>query len=83
VENLPSVLLAGLTKILIKNKIKIMEVLKKFLQSRKFWIAMGSIFIPMVALKLNMSADDIEKLYYSLLALLLGQSLSDFGKGNK
>ena len=60
-----------------------MDVLKKFLGSRKFWIAMGSIFIPLVAVKLNMTPDEIEKLYYSLLALLLGQSLSDFGKGNK
>jgi len=60
-----------------------MEVLQKFFKSRKFWIAMGSIFVPMVAVKLNMTPEDIEKLYYSLLALLLGQSLSDFGKGNK
>lgn len=60
-----------------------MEILKKFLNSRKFWITMGSIFVPMVAVKLNMSPEDIEKLYYSLLALLLGQSISDFGKGNK
>ena len=60
-----------------------MEVLSKFLKSRKFWIAMGSIFIPMVSVKLGMTPEEIEKLYYSLLALLLGQSLSDFGKGNK
>ena len=60
-----------------------MEVLKKFLNSRKFWITMGSIFIPMVAVKLSMTPEEIEKLYYSLLALLLGQSISDFGKGNK
>jgi len=60
-----------------------MEVLRKFLNSRKFWITMGSIFIPMVAVKLSMTPEEIEKLYYSLLALLLGQSISDFGKGNK
>jgi len=61
-----------------------MEVIKKFIGSRKFWIAMGSIFIPIIAVKINwMTPDEIEKLYYSLLALLLGQSLSDFGKGNK
>lgn len=60
-----------------------MDVLRKFLNSRKFWIAMGSVFIPMIAVKLSMTPDEIEKLYYSLLALLLGQSLSDFGKGNK
>jgi len=60
-----------------------MEVLRKFLNSRKFWITMGSIFIPMVAVKLSMTPEEIEKLYYSLLALLLGQSIRDFGKGNK
>ena len=50
-----------------------MEVLRKFLNSRKFWITMGSIFIPMVAVKLSMTPEEIEKLYYSLLALLLGK----------
>ena len=61
-----------------------MEIIKKFIKSRKFWIAMGSIFLPLVVAKVDwMSAEEIEKLYYSLLALLLGQSLSDFGKEKK
>tara|TARA_R110000824_G_scaffold97444_1_gene232895 strand:- start:308 stop:493 length:186 start_codon:yes stop_codon:yes gene_type:complete len=51
--------------------------------SKKTWIAISSIIIPICARFLNVDEIHVQEIYISLLALLGGQSLADFGKSNK
>ncbi len=57
-----------------------METLKKMFDSRKFWYTMGAIFVPFVAVKLGLTEGEVEKVYYAILTLILGQGLADIKK---
>jgi|TARA_R100001163_G_C5051798_1_gene188566 hypothetical protein len=57
-----------------------MEILKKMFDSRKFWYTIGAIFIPFAAVKLGLTEAEIEKVYYAILTLILGQGLADIKK---
>ncbi len=57
-----------------------METLKKMFDSRKFWYTMGAVFVPFVAVKLGLTEGEVEKVYYAILTLILGQGLADIKK---
>ena len=57
-----------------------MEILKKMFSSRKFWYTVGAIFVPFVAVKLGLAEGEVEKVYYAILTLILGQGLADIKK---
>ncbi len=55
-------------------------MLKKMFNSRKFWYTVGAIFVPAVSVKLGLSEAEVEKVYYAILALILGQGIADIKK---
>jgi uncharacterized membrane protein YqaE (UPF0057 family) len=57
-----------------------MEILKKMVDSKKFWYTLGAIFVPFVAVKLGLTETEIEKVYYAILTLILGQGIADIKK---
>tara|TARA_R110002020_G_scaffold283983_1_gene499617 strand:+ start:426 stop:602 length:177 start_codon:yes stop_codon:yes gene_type:complete len=57
-----------------------MDILKKMFGSRKFWYTMGAIFVPFIAVKLGLTEGEVEKVYYAILALILGQGIADISK---
>jgi hypothetical protein len=58
-------------------------ILTQLLSSKKVWLGISSICIPMAASWLGVDEDTVSKIWYSLLAMLLGQSAADFGKSKK
>jgi hypothetical protein len=57
-----------------------MEMLKKMFDSKKFWYATSAIFVPFIAAKLGLSEAEVEKVYYAILTLILGQGIADIKK---
>jgi len=57
-----------------------MDILKKMFGSRKFWYTIGAIFIPFIAAKLGLGEAEVEKVYYAILTLILGQGIADISK---
>jgi uncharacterized membrane protein YqaE (UPF0057 family) len=57
-----------------------MEILKKMFNSKKFWYTVGAIFVPFVAVKLGLAESEVEKVYYAILTLILGQGIADIKK---
>jgi hypothetical protein len=57
-----------------------MEMLKKIFDSKKFWYTIGAIFVPVAAVKLGLTEAEIEKVYYAILTLILGQGIADIKK---
>jgi uncharacterized membrane protein YqaE (UPF0057 family) len=57
-----------------------MEILKKMFNSKKFWYTVGAVFVPFVAVKLGLTEGEIEKVYYAILTLILGQGIADIKK---
>ena len=41
---------------------------------------MGAIFVPFIAAKLGLTEVEVEKVYYAILALILGQGIADIAK---
>jgi uncharacterized membrane protein YgaE (UPF0421/DUF939 family) len=58
-------------------------ILTKLLSSKKVWLGISSIIIPMIALSLGVDETSVSQIWWSLIAMLGGQSLADFGKSNK
>tara|TARA_Y100001937_G_scaffold84058_1_gene113721 strand:+ start:50 stop:235 length:186 start_codon:yes stop_codon:yes gene_type:complete len=58
-------------------------ILTQLLKSKKVWLGISSIIIPMIANFLGADEEAVSKIWYSLLAMLLGQSAADFGKERK
>ena len=58
-------------------------ILMKLLKSKKVWLGISSIVIPLVAGALGVDEATVSKIWYSCLAMLLGQSAADFGKESK
>jgi|TARA_Y100000004_G_scaffold52858_2_gene58759 uncharacterized membrane protein YqaE (UPF0057 family) len=57
-----------------------MEILKKIFNSKKFWYTVGAIFVPFIAVKLGLTEAEVEKVYYAILTLILGQGIADISK---
>jgi|TARA_R110001583_G_scaffold91941_4_gene234067 hypothetical protein len=58
-------------------------ILTQLLTSKKVWLGISSIVIPMIALALGVDETSVSQIWWSLIAMLGGQSLADFGKSNK
>jgi hypothetical protein len=58
-------------------------IITQLLSSKKVWLGISSIVIPMIANYLGVDEDAVSKIWWSLLAMLLGQSAADFGKSAK
>jgi len=57
-----------------------MEILKKMFNSKKFWYTVSAVFVPFVAVKLGLTEGEVEKVYYAILTLILGQGIADIKK---
>ena len=58
-------------------------IITQLLTSKKVWLGISSILVPMIATALGADEDAVSKVWWSLIAMLGGQSLADFGKSNK
>ena len=58
-------------------------IIKQLLSSKKVWLGISSIVIPIVASWLGVDETSVSQIWWSLIAMLGGQSLADFGKSNK
>ena len=58
-------------------------ILTQLLTSKKVWLGISSILIPMIALALGVDETSVSQIWWSLIAMLGGPSLADFGKSNK
>ena len=58
-------------------------ILTKLLSSKKVWLGISSSVVPMIALALGVDETSVSQIWWSLIAMLGGQSLADFGKSNK
>jgi hypothetical protein len=58
-------------------------IITKLLTSKKVWLGISSIVVPIIATLLGADEDAVSKIWWSLLAMLGGQSFADFGKESK
>ena len=58
-------------------------IITQLLTSKKVWLGLASIVIPLIANALNVDEESVSKIWWSLIAMLGGQSLADFGKSKK
>ena len=58
-------------------------IITKLLTSKKVWLGISSILIPIIATFLGADEEAVSNIWWSLIAMLGGQSLADFGKSNK
>lgn len=58
-------------------------IITQLLTSKKVWLGISSIVVPMIAAGLGVDEESVSKIWWSLIAMLGGQSLADFGKSNK
>ena len=66
-------------------KIKLNEILYYYtiIEQQKIWIGLSSIVIPLIAKKLNVDEESVSQIWWSLISMLAGVSLADFGKEAK
>jgi|TARA_B100001741_G_C16306405_1_gene483752 hypothetical protein len=57
-----------------------MEMLKKMFNSKKFWYTVSAVLVPFAAAKLGLTEAEVEKVYYAILTLILGQGIADIKK---
>ena len=58
-------------------------IITKLLSSKKVWLGLASIIIPLVAKALEVDEESVSQIWWSVIAMLGGQSLADFGKSKK
>ena len=58
-------------------------IITQLLSSKKVWLGISSIVIPIIASALGVDETAVSQIWWSLIAMLGGQSLADFGKSNK
>ncbi len=58
-------------------------IITQLLTSKKVWLGLASIVIPLVAKFLNVDEESVSQIWWSLIAMLGGQSFADFGKSKK
>ncbi len=55
----------------------------KMLKSKKFWYAVVGVLVNLLSDNFGLDAAQTQNILYSVVALILGQGLSDLGKGAK
>tara|TARA_R100001460_G_C3479072_1_gene168062 strand:- start:335 stop:529 length:195 start_codon:yes stop_codon:yes gene_type:complete len=58
-------------------------LISKILSSKKTWIGIASIIVPLIAKALDVDEESVSQIWWSLIAILGGQSLADLGKEAK
>ena len=58
-------------------------IITQLLTSKKVWLGLASIIIPLIANALDVDEESVSKIWWSLIAMLGGQSFADFGKSKK
>ena len=58
-------------------------IITQLLSSKKVWLGISSILVPIIATWLGVDEDAVSKIWWSLIAMLGGQSFADFGKSKK
>ena len=58
-------------------------IITQLLTSKKVWLGISSIVVPMIAAALGVDEESVSKIWWSLIAMLGGHSLADFGKSKK
>ena len=58
-------------------------IITQLLGSKKVWLGISSIVVPLIAKALDVDETSVYLIFWSLIAMLGGQSLADFGKSNK
>ena len=58
-------------------------ILTQLLSSKKVWLGISSILVPMIASALGVDETSVSQIWWSLIAMLGGQSLADLGKSAK
>ena len=58
-------------------------IITQLLSSKKVWLGISSIIVPMIATALGVDEESVSTIWWSLIAMLGGQSFADFGKSNK
>jgi hypothetical protein len=58
-------------------------IITQLLSSKKVWLGISSILVPIIAAALGVDETSVSQIWWSLIAMLGGQSLADFGKSNK
>ena len=58
-------------------------ILTQLLSSKKVWLGISSIVIPIIASALGVDETSVSQIWWSLMAMLGGQSLADLGKSAK
>ena len=58
-------------------------IISQLLTSKKVWLGISSIVVPLIASTLGVDETAVSQIWWSLIAMLGGQSLADFGKSAK
>ena len=58
-------------------------IITQLLTSKKVWLGIASIIVPLIANFLNVDESSISQIWWSLIAMLGGQSAADWGKSKK
>ena len=58
-------------------------IITQLLTSKKVWLGIASIVIPMIANYLNVDEASVSQIWWSLIAMLGGQAAADWGKSKK
>ena len=58
-------------------------IITQLLTSKKVWLGISSIVVPLIAASLGVDESSVSDIWWSLIAMLGGQSLADIGKSNK
>ena len=58
-------------------------IITQLLTSKKVWIGIASIFVPLIASALNVDEASVSQIWWSLIAMLGGQAAADWGKSKK
>ena len=55
-------------------------IITQLLTSKKVWIGIASIVVPLIANALNVDEASVSQIWWSLIAMLGGQAAADWGK---
>ncbi len=58
-------------------------ILGQMLKSKKFWYTVVGVVVQLLSDNFGLDAAQTQSILYSVIALILGQGLSDLGKGAK
>jgi hypothetical protein len=58
-------------------------IITQLLSSKKVWIGIASIIVPLIANFLNVDETSVSQIWWSLIAMLGGQAAADWGKSKK